>query len=166
MSRGMKVLVGVVVVFGLMQLVPIDRSNPPVDGPLQAPPEVAKILERSCNDCHSHQSRWPWYGYVAPVSWLLWRDINEGREHMNFSTWQRYDAKRQAKKLKEIWEEVDEGEMPMAIYLVMHSDAKLTAADKDVLHNWTTQARASLGVTLPTTPEGAGDEGGHEGHEH
>lgn len=165
MSLRRKILIGVVAVFIAMQLVPIDRTNPPEDGPLQAPPRVAQVLERSCYDCHSHKSRWPWYGYVAPSSWLLRRDIVEGREHLNFSTWERYDAKKKAKLLEELWEEVDEGEMPLGIYVVMHPDAKLGAEDMAVLRDWTMGMRAGLGVTQPTAPSPE-DEHDHAGHAH
>lgn len=164
MKRGSKILIGVLAVFVAMQLVPIDRSNPPEDGPLQPPPDVAKVLERSCNDCHSNKTTWPWYGYVAPASWLLKRDIVEGREHLNFSTWRQYDAKKQAKLFKETWQEVEEGEMPLPIYLVMHRDAALSDADKALLRQWTQNERARLGVTESTAPDAGEDE--HEEHEH
>lgn len=166
MSLGRKLLIGVVAVLGAMQLVPVDRANPPEDGPLQVPAPVAQILERSCDDCHSNRTQWPWYGYVAPASWLLKKDINEGREHLNFSTWRRYDAKKQAKLLKETWKEVEEGEMPLDIYLIMHRDAVLSDADKTVLREWTESARAGLGVTLPTGPEAEGDDHDHADHAH
>jgi hypothetical protein len=119
--------------FVLAQIVPVPRDNPPVAGKLPAPPEVQAILDRSCLDCHSNETRWPWYAYVAPGSWLLAYDVAEGREHLNFSTWDRYSAKQQREKLEEIGEVVEEGEMPLWIYLLAHPDAKLSEAEQQTL---------------------------------
>jgi hypothetical protein len=82
-----KIWIAVGVALGLAQLVPLDRSNPPVSAEVPATPEVRAILKRSCYDCHSNETRWPWYAYAAPMSWLLVYDVHEAREHMNFSTW-------------------------------------------------------------------------------
>jgi hypothetical protein len=133
------------VLFVLIQLVPIDRSNPPVETEVAAPDDVRAILERACYDCHSHEARWPWYGYVAPVSWLVAYDISEAREHLNFSTWNQYVPKDQAKNFEEIWEEVEEGDMPLPIYPPLHPEAYLDDADLERLHAWTVEARAALG---------------------
>ena len=119
-----------------LQLVPLPRTNPPAPGALAAPPEVQAILDRSCADCHSHATKWPWYAHVAPVSWLLVYDVHEAREHMNFSTWQQYSPKRQRNKTREIWEEVEEGEMPLAAYLWLHPEAKLSDAERETLRRW------------------------------
>jgi hypothetical protein len=79
---------------------------------------------------------WPWYSRVAPVSWLLARDVRKGRDELNFSTWDRYSTKEQVKKLKKSWEEAAEGEMPPWFYLPVHRDAVLSAEDKVVLREW------------------------------
>lgn len=99
--------------------------------------EVAIILKTSCYDCHSNQTNFPWYSKVAPVSWLVAHDMNEGREELNFSEWGSYPKRRLIKKLEEIGEEVDEGEMPLPIYTLMHGDAKLSAEQKKLLVEWT-----------------------------
>jgi len=126
-----------IVVFGLaIQLVPVPRENPPVREEVPAPAEVRAILERSCYDCHSHRVRWPWYSRVAPVSWLVAYDVAEAREHLNFSAWDRYDAKKRRENLEELWEEVEKGEMPLWYYLPMHPDARLSDADKQQLRSW------------------------------
>ena len=130
------VAIGVVAVFLAIQFVPVDRSNPPVTVEVPAQPEVRAVLRRTCYDCHSHETVWPWYSRVAPVSWLLARDVREGRDELNFSTWDRYAAKEQVKKLKESWEEAAEGEMPPWFYLRVHRDAVLSAEDKAVLRQW------------------------------
>ena len=105
-------------------------------GEIKVSPEVNAVLRRSCYDCHSNETVWPWYSQIAPVSWLVARDVNDGRKHLNFSVWESYDEKRKAKKLTEIGEEVGEGEMPMAIYLPAHPDAKLSEAEKTLLVEW------------------------------
>jgi hypothetical protein len=130
------VVLGVVVVLVAIQLVPVDRSNPRVEAEVPAPPEVRAVLRRACYDCHSHETVWPWYSRVAPVSWLVAADVHEGREELNYSTWNRYGAKKRVKKLKETWEEVEEGEMPPWWYLVVHRDAVLSAADRVSLRDW------------------------------
>jgi hypothetical protein len=129
-------LIGLVAFLLLAQLVPIDRSNPPVTAEVPAPPAVRAILERSCYDCHSNQSRWPWYGYVAPLSWVMAYDIHEARDHVNFSTWDAYTEKKRVDMLEEVWEEVDEGEMPFFVYLPLHPEAELSEADKQLLEDW------------------------------
>lgn len=128
----------------LIQLIPASRTNPPVEGLVPAPDSVLAVLRQSCFDCHSYETRWPWYAHVAPVSWLVAQDVNEGREHLNFSTWNRYDAERRADKLEEIWEEVEAGEMPLKIYLPLHPDAKLSQRDRAVIHTWTVSARRAV----------------------
>jgi cbb3-type cytochrome oxidase cytochrome c subunit len=130
------VVLVIVVVFVAMQVVPLDRSNPPVSAEVAAPPEARAVLRRACYDCHSNETVWPWYAWVAPVSWLVARDVHEGRRELNFSVWGRYTTKEQVKKLKETWETVEEGEMPPWYYLPLHRNARLSAQDKAVLQRW------------------------------
>jgi heme-binding protein len=136
----MRILFGViavlVVVFVLIQFVPVDRSNPPVTADIPTPPDVKAILKRACYDCHSHETVWPWYSHVAPFSWAITRDVHEGRAELNFSTWDQYSTKEQVKKMKESWEEVQEGEMPPWYYLPVHRDASLSDTDRQVLRTW------------------------------
>jgi hypothetical protein len=129
---------GLVLLLALVaiQLVPVDTRNPPVTGDVPTSPAVKAVLRRACYDCHSHETRWPWYGRVAPVSWLLARDVREGRAELNFSTWDQYGAQQQVKKLKESWEEVAEGEMPPWFYLPAHREARLSAEDRALLRQW------------------------------
>ena len=131
-----KVLLGFGALLVLIQLVRPSQTNPPSTGTIQAPAEVITLLERACYDCHSNETKWPWYSQVAPVSWLVSRDVNDARKHLNFSEWENYEAGRKLKKLEELVEEVGEGEMPLAIYVPLHPEAKLTAADRSVLVEW------------------------------
>ena len=130
------VLLGLLVLVVGIQLVPVDRSNPPEQGVVPAPAPVLAVLQRSCFDCHSNQTRWPWYAYVAPVSWKVANDVHEGRHEMNFTEWSRASARRRARVARKVWEEVEEGKMPLPSYLRMHPEAKLSEADRAVLRSW------------------------------
>lgn len=129
-------VLGLGVIFIAIQFVPVKKINPPVTGEIPAPAEVKSILERSCYDCHSNQTDWPWYGYIAPVSWLVASDVSEGRRHLNFSEWDSYSTDKRNKKLAKIVEEVKEGEMPLRMYAMMHPRAKLSSADIGILKTW------------------------------
>ena len=128
--------VALIVVFLVIQLVPVDRTNPPVTADFDGPPEVARVLRASCYDCHSNESSWPWYSHVAPASWLVAHDVEEAREHLNFSDWGSLDHSRRVRLAEEIWEEVEEGEMPMKIYLLAHSEARLDDRSMTLLREW------------------------------
>jgi hypothetical protein len=122
-----------------IQLYPARRENPAVAHGLVAPPEVEAILRRSCFDCHSNETRWRWYAYVAPVSWLVASDVEDGRRHLNFSNWGELSEKKRRTKAESIVDEVKSGDMPLAIYLRMHGDARLSASDIDVLERWASE---------------------------
>jgi len=130
------VMMAVAVGFVGIQFVPVDRTNPPVEKTIDAPAAVRDILERACYDCHSNLTQWPWYGYVAPVSWLVAHDVHEGREELNFSAWNRLSPERKAKKIWEVGEEIAEGEMPLRLYRWMHSHGRLSEAERTVLIQW------------------------------
>jgi hypothetical protein len=133
---------GLALVFVGIQFVPVDRTNPPVEEEVPAPPAVRAILERACYDCHSNETVWPWYSRVAPMSWLAVRDVQKGREELNFSTWNRLSTQDRVEALRESWEEVEEGEMPPWFYLPTHPEARLSAEDRAVLRAWAlTRAR-------------------------
>jgi hypothetical protein len=130
------------VIFAALQFIRPARTNPPVDEArvIQAhthvTPEVATILDRSCNDCHSNQTRWPWYTNVAPVSWFVVNHVNVGRREMNFSNWAQYSRDEQDHLLQKICREVKGGQMPMSSYLRLHSEAKLSTEDIKTLCDW------------------------------
>ncbi|MEP7382335.1 MAG: heme-binding domain-containing protein [Gemmatimonadota bacterium] len=119
-----------------IQLVPVDRTNPALETEVPATAEVRSVLRRACYDCHSNETVWPWYSRIAPVSWLIAHDVHEGRDELNFSTWNRYTTKRQLKKLKESGKEVAEGEMPPWLYLPPHPEARLSTDDRALLRAW------------------------------
>ena len=128
-------LVLILAVIGI-QFVPVNRMNPPVTGEIEAPEKVMAILYRSCYDCHSNKTVWPWYSYVAPASWLVADDVHEGRKHMNFSEWNTYNTKRRNHKIKECGELVEEGEMPLWFYLPLHPEAELLPEDIETIVAW------------------------------
>jgi hypothetical protein len=138
-----RTLVVVGIAFVAIQLVPVDRTNPPVEEEVPASPEVRAVLRRACYDCHSNETTWPWYSRVAPVSWLVASDVEEAREHLNFSTWNRLSPKDRAKGFEEAWEEVEDGEMPLWFYVPLHREAKLTAEDRALLRAWSVAQGAS-----------------------
>ena len=108
------------------------------------PPRVRATLDKSCRDCHSEATLYPWYSYVAPVSWLIKSDVEEGREHLNFSKWNEYSVIRRERCLSEIANQVQDGGMPPSIYTFMHREAKLSKADIDTIFKWTQEERARL----------------------
>ena len=130
------IFIVVIILLIAIQFVPVNKTNPPVTGEIKAPENVMQILRTSCYDCHSNEVKWPWYSNIAPASWLVAYDVNEAREHMNFSEWQSYSAEDKADDIEEIWEEVQEGEMPLWYYLILHSEAELSENDKVILKDW------------------------------
>lgn len=138
-----RVLIALLVAVVAIQFVPVERTNPPVDGEVPASAEVRAVLQHSCYDCHSNATVWPWYGRIAPFSWLVAKDVREARAELNFSTWARLAPREQAHLLQEIGKEVEEGEMPPRLYLLPHPQARLSAADKAILLTW---AQAASGA--------------------
>jgi hypothetical protein len=133
---------GIVLLAGLVaiQLVPVTRTNPPLQTEMPASPELRAVLRRACYDCHSNETVWPWYSRIAPVSWLLARDVNGGRKRLNFSAWNLMPAATQAKRVRESGKNVQEGDMPPWFYLPMHPAARLSDNDKAILMGWSRSA--------------------------
>jgi hypothetical protein len=129
-----------------IQFVRPPRTNPPTDPSrtlaARAPlaPAAQAILERACRDCHSHDTRWPWYSNVAPVSWFVIDHVNHGRRHFNYSDWASYDAEEAARLLKNACAFARKRTMPLPSYLRMHGDARLSDADVAALCAWTGRA--------------------------
>jgi hypothetical protein len=131
-----------IAVVGVMQFVQPPRENPTVDASrtmyamTDAPPQVRQILDRSCRDCHTNETTWPWYSNVAPVSWVIAHDVDEGRRHLNFSDWAAYSDDDAAARLLFIELEVRSRTMPPESYLRLHPDAKLSDHDVEALTSW------------------------------
>jgi Haem-binding domain len=134
----LSVVVGIVVFVG-MQLVPVKGigSNPTERYNMNPPPAVEAIMRRACFDCHTNETRWPLYARIAPGSWLMSRDVNKGRKHLNFSEWGSTDEDERNLDLQNCWDQVESGEMPPWFYIYpMHLHARLSQADKDTLKAW------------------------------
>lgn len=130
----MKLLVFLILVGGVIQFVPYgrDHSNPPISGePQWDSPRTQELFERTCGNCHSNKTTWPWYSSIAPVSWLVQHDVDEAREHFNVSMW----GTQQRNKGSDAAEELREGEMPPWVYLLGHPEAKLNDSEKAELVN-------------------------------
>lgn len=172
MKGSQRALIWVGTILGILllaiQFVPVDRSNPARQTRVPASPEARAILQRACYDCHSNEVRWPWYSYVAPVSWLVAKDVKEGREALNFSTWNLLSAAEQADAFNESWEKVQQGEMPLWFYLPLHPSAKLSPADRAILQSWASSGGAGSASGADTgadasTGTGTGTSGGTTG---
>ena len=121
----------VVLGFVLIQLIPYGRShsNPPVlKEPTWDRPETRLLAQRACFDCHSNETQWLWYSNVAPMSWLVQRDVDEGRDHLNFSEWGQGEQ-----EVDDVGETIREGEMPPSYYVLLRPQAKLSAQEKSTL---------------------------------
>jgi len=140
------VLIGLGIALVVIQLIPVERSNPPVTALVDAPEEVLTTLRRSCWDCHSNETEWPWYSYVAPVSFRVSQHVRMGREHVNFTEWDSYDAEELDEAFEEIAEEIEKDGMPLSDYLLVHRKAKLTTADRERLISWAEAARKRIVV--------------------
>jgi hypothetical protein len=129
-------------VFVLLQFTNPARTNPPLPpgGDISAtnppPPQIAALLRAACYDCHSDETRWPWYSHIAPVSWLVVGDVNAGRERLNFSDWPHALPERAARRLEGMSEELGYKEMPPAKYTALHPAARLTDVQRQGLIQW------------------------------
>lgn len=156
-------LVGVVVAFAGAQFVRPDRTNPPVDpsaqigAHLRVPADVQHLLDRSCTDCHTHSTEWPWYTNVAPVSWIVAGHVEEGREYLDFDAWSQYSDYDAQKLLEEIAEEVLEEKMPLPQYLRMHSEAELLDRDRQRIAEWARAERDQILARLGSSGEASDD---------
>jgi len=131
-----KTLIVLIVVLIGIQFIPVDRKNPPVTMDINAPENISSILRTSCYDCHSNETSWPLYSYIAPVSFLLAGDVKEGRKHLNFSQWDKYSSDEQIKLLEEMIEEVEKENMPLTIYTFTHPNSKLDSNRIKLLKQW------------------------------
>jgi Haem-binding domain len=143
----MKKLIKRILIFLLLALIVIQFIHPKsnkasgnqqnaIETVYAIPENVKAILVKACNDCHTNNTRYPWYSKIQPVDWWLTDHINEGKAHLNLDEFTNRNLRYQYHKLEEISEEVKEGHMPLDSYLWMHKDAKLTEGEKTTLINW------------------------------
>jgi heme-binding protein len=141
------VVIVIAVLFVAVQFYRPAKTNPPVEpsmtlqSRLQPPPQVAAVLDRSCRDCHSNETRWPWYSHVAPTSWFVIDHVNQGRNHLNMSEWGRYDNTEAANQLRNMCREARSEVMPLPSYTMVHRGAVMSQEDIKVLCDWATAER-------------------------
>jgi hypothetical protein len=134
-------LVAVVVIFAGLQFFGPAKTNPPITpqatlhAKVPIPVDVHRTLSRACWNCHSRETQWPWYSYAAPLSWLVVKDVNEAREHLDFTNWD-YSPEEGADLMDEVCTQVKKGKMPLKEYLWLHGDAKLSDADIKRICDW------------------------------
>ena len=157
MFTARRLIVGFIVLIALIQFIPVQHSNPPAADPVVfADPKAEAIAKRSCYDCHSNQTTWPWYSYIAPFSWYTINHVEEGRARLNFSDVAATLAQPRRERGGEGGEQqttadlaehsaetIDRGSMPPSYYTLIHKDAILSAADKEALIAGINQALAS-----------------------
>ncbi|MCQ4035279.1 heme-binding domain-containing protein [Kaistella montana] len=156
-----KILVILLVAFVLIQFFPIDKSNPAPTPQMDfltiknTPESTANLIRNGCYDCHSNESKYPWYSNVQPIAWFLKDHIDEGRKELNFSTFATYEPKRQAHKLHEVVEMIEKGEMPLDSYVLIHSEAKYSEAQKQELIQYFSKVENDIRLThnLPAEPK-------------
>ncbi len=136
MARSKLVLLVLAGIIVIMQLIPLNQTNPDVIQDANAPAHVKDILVESCYDCHSNQTVWPWYSRIAPGSFLIPRDVNEGRKHLNFSEFNDLDGFDSSDIAEELIEVLTEGEMPLPPYLILHPNASLSQSETNTLLDW------------------------------
>ncbi|MDY3316866.1 heme-binding domain-containing protein [Riemerella anatipestifer] len=145
----------------ILQFFQIDKTNPAVNQGMdftqikKMPESTAKLLRNACYDCHSNETKYPWYTNIQPVAWLVKEHIDDGRKHLNFSTFATYSPEKQTRKIEESIEEIEKGGMPLESYLLVHSEAKLSDGQKQELLNFLKQ---SIGKTSDTNTNGNEDE--------
>lgn len=162
MFKPKRIVLVLVLLFVVLQLVPYgrDHTNPPVGGePQWSSPRVRELAKRACFDCHSNETIWPWYSNVAPFSWLVQRDVDEGRKHLNFSTFATSGG-----DADEAAELAANGEMPPWFYLPLHPDAKLSDAEKrELVDGFTATFGGNVGKAAAESSGGERDS--HEAGE-
>jgi len=142
MQKFKKIVFWCLVGFAIIQFIPVDKVNKPVDQSKNfvkvenTPPKVAALLKNACYDCHSDETVYPKYAYIAPFSWSVKSHINDGREHLNFSVWRTYNKDLKQNMLKNSMQTIESKVMPMPAYIVYHQEANLSKDKRMLLNNY------------------------------
>lgn len=145
-------LLVLVLIFGLVaiQFVPTSLNQSSVTPKedilkfYKAPSEVSLLMKNSCYDCHSNNTKYPWYNKIQPVSWIMEGHVKDGKEELNFNEFASYSKRRQKSKLKSIISQIEDDEMPLKGYLLMHGNASLSERDKEIINTWVENLKDSL----------------------
>ncbi|MCX8534437.1 heme-binding domain-containing protein [Chryseobacterium luquanense] len=139
MQKFKKIVFWCLVGFAIIQFIPIDKVNQPVDKTKNfidvknTPKEVVDLIKNACYDCHSNETVYPKYAYIAPFSWSVKSHVNDGRQHLNFSIWETYNKDLKQSMLKNSIQTIENKVMPMPAYIIYHDEANLTTNDRKVL---------------------------------
>ena len=150
-----KIALGLLIVFVALQFIRPTRNSSTIPSTNDirtayvVPENVLKVFEKSCYDCHSNNSAYPWYTNIQPIGLWMQQHVDEGKDELNFSEFKSYSIKRQLKKMKEIRNEINEDEMPLSSYLIIHRDANLNNEQKKNIIDWTLAMEKELATSLP-----------------
>lgn len=145
-----QIIISLAIVLVLIQFIPVKKNVstiPSVAGietKYKVPADVKQILQTACNDCHSNNTQYPWYNKIQPITWYLNNHVKDGKRHLNLDSFANYPAKKQAHKMDEFVEQIQEGEMPLSSYTLIHTDAKLTEVQKEILINWASGVKQQI----------------------
>jgi hypothetical protein len=154
MSTKSVIIIAAIILVGIQFFRPKKNISPkpsPANiATLYAVPEgVDTLLRNACYDCHSNNTTYPWYANFQPVYWWLNNHIEEGKRHLNFDEFASYKIGRQYKKLDDIADEIQQGDMPLPVYVYQHKEAHLTAAQKELIYNWCSTLRDNIRLKYP-----------------
>lgn len=156
MRKALKIIVIVLALaFVVIQFIRPDHTNPSedeaqtIEASMAIPEDVRTVFGRSCADCHSNRTVYPWYSNISPASWILDNDIREGRRKLNISEWGTYENRKKIRTLDEICQQVEDGEMPLPSYLWIHWDAAMRPGEAQILCNWANAEKDKLQKMQP-----------------
>ncbi len=154
MSKKKKFFYFLLIIFVIIQFIRPERNlgKRETENTIFVSDVVGRILQTSCFDCHSNYTNYPWYTNIQPIGWWMNHHVEEGKDELNFSEFESYSLKRKLHKLKEIKEQVEEGEMPLRSYTLQHGEAKLNSEQKRILIRWVDDTRKYLTDTIPKIP--------------
>ena len=148
MTIAWRVTFALLAAIGIASVSSYPRRLPPTGEPILAGAIIGAdtlvVIKKACLDCHSEQGRYPWYSYVAPVSFLIKHDVAEGRRHLNLSRWHEYSTLHRERSLSEIANQIKDGGMPLPLYTWIHPAARLSDAERTLVFDWTQDERARL----------------------
>jgi hypothetical protein len=148
------IIIAILLVFGAIQFIRPERNLATVESRYdvfyltETNSELIRTVKMACYDCHSDRTAYPWYASIAPVSWLIGQHVKNGKRHLDFSRWTVYDKQERISKLLEIKEVLQQAEMPPSIYLLMHSDAKLSGPQRSMIIQWADSLSEQIQLSL------------------
>lgn len=149
-----KIVLGLAVVVVILQFIRPEKNisgvtTQSITQQFAVPPGVQTVLQRSCYDCHSNRTAYPWYAEIQPAGWFLAKHVRDGKRGLNFDEYTSYRLMKQYRRFNDIIEQVQGGEMPLPSYLLIHRYAQLSASEKDEMIQWCTAMRDSMKAKFP-----------------